>query len=283
MKKILWLCIAVMLLSSFGGLSSALAVSPLKKVSNDLIGIHYKYGGTTTRGFDCSGMVSFVYKKFGVKLPHQSRSMAALGTKIKKTQLKAGDLVFFRGSSRSKQIGHVGVYLGNGKFMHSSSSRGVVQDSMNDKHWKSFYLMSRRVLSSKQYAKITDDSKFKLADLKKKKPVAKIKSKKSASKSSKKSNKSNKKSSNKKSSNKTALKTKKSSTTGGAIKSANKQPVAKTKVLASNKTKKSTSKKSKSKKSKSKKSKSKKSTSKKLADAKKVKKSTKSTKHKKAA
>lgn len=192
MKKVIWLCVVVMFLSSFAGLATASAESALKKVSSDLIGTRYKYGGTTTRGFDCSGLISYIYKKFGVKLPHQSRSMAKLGKRIKKSELKPGDLVFFK-EGRSKRISHVGVYIGGGRFIHASSSRGVVSDKMSDKHWVRDFVMARRVLNNTQLAKVNSDSKVQLASaskktVAKKAPAKKAAPAKSVSSQSKKSN-----------------------------------------------------------------------------------------------
>jgi cell wall-associated NlpC family hydrolase len=79
-----------------------------------LVGTRYVYGGSTPRsGFDCSGFVRYVYGHFGVPLPHSSYAQFSLGRRIGRRSLRPGDLVFFDG------LGHVGMYVGNGRFIHA--------------------------------------------------------------------------------------------------------------------------------------------------------------------
>jgi cell wall-associated NlpC family hydrolase len=78
------------------------------------VGTRYVYGGSTPRsGFDCSGLVRYVYAHFGVSLPHSSYAQFSLGRRIGRPSLRPGDLVFFNG------LGHVGMYVGNGRFIHA--------------------------------------------------------------------------------------------------------------------------------------------------------------------
>ncbi|WP_373795935.1 C40 family peptidase [Neisseria dentiae] len=94
--------------------------------SMDLVGTPYRWGGTTDAGFDCSGMIQYLYKNaLGVNLPRTSRDMAAASKRISKSNLKAGDLVFFNTSGRG--ISHVGLYIGNDQFIHAPSSGKVIQ------------------------------------------------------------------------------------------------------------------------------------------------------------
>ena len=96
--------------------------------SMGLIGTPYRWGGSSTAtGFDCSGMIQFVYKNaLGVNLPRTARDMAAASRKIPDSRLKAGDLVFFNTGGAHK-YSHVGLYIGNGEFIHAPSSGKTVK------------------------------------------------------------------------------------------------------------------------------------------------------------
>ncbi|MDO5058486.1 MAG: C40 family peptidase [Neisseria sp.] len=97
----------------------------------DLVGTPYRWGGSSDSGFDCSGMIQFVYKNaLNVNLPRTSRDMAAASRNIGKKQLKTGDLVFFNTSG--KGISHVGLYLGNGDFLHAPRSGSSVKTEKLD-------------------------------------------------------------------------------------------------------------------------------------------------------
>lgn len=111
-------------------------------IGQKYIGIPYKWGGTTTNGFDCSGFVSFTYKKTGKVLPRTSYEMYKRGKPVAKKNLQKGDLVFY--STYKKGASHVGIYLGNNKFVHAAS-KGVKVDSLNNSYWKSKYIGAKRV------------------------------------------------------------------------------------------------------------------------------------------
>ncbi|WP_312239048.1 C40 family peptidase [Stenotrophomonas sp.] len=112
-----------------------------------LVGTPYRYGGNTPEsGFDCSGLVAYVYREMlDLKLPRTSRDLAAVqGPKIDPKRLAPGDLVFF-GSSGS--VSHVGIYVGEGRFVHAPSTGGTVRlDSLGGPYWKDHYTGAKRVL-----------------------------------------------------------------------------------------------------------------------------------------
>ncbi len=107
----------------------------------------YKFGGTDQRGFDCSGFTLTVYKNaFNINLPRTTEAMASLGKKVSKRKLKPGDLVFFR---PSRKYEHVGIFIGNRTFIHSSTSNGVIKSNLNNPYWKKKYRFAKRLLKIK--------------------------------------------------------------------------------------------------------------------------------------
>lgn len=133
------------------GAGQALAAtgSKLESTVEPLIGIKYRYGGSTTKGFDCSGFVRYVFGKLGIDLPRSSRELYKVGQKVSKDELRVGDLVFFNTSG--KGVSHVGIYMGDGLFVHSSTSKGVTYTSMNDKYYAKRYVGARRILDDEAY------------------------------------------------------------------------------------------------------------------------------------
>ncbi len=116
--------------------------------SKKLQGIRYVYGGSTTKGFDCSGFVSYVFKKHGITLDRTSRGMGKGGTPVKKADLQPGDLVFFDTNGGLNGITHVGIYIGSNKFIHASSylNRKVTISSLGDKYYSKTYMCARDYL-----------------------------------------------------------------------------------------------------------------------------------------
>lgn len=108
-------------------------------------GGHYVRGGSGPRGFDCSGFTRYVFRKVAnINLPHTSSGQFRLGQKVSVSDLAPGDLVFFR---RGGGVGHVGVYIGNGQFVHASNPRrGIRVDSINHGSYRRRFVGARRIL-----------------------------------------------------------------------------------------------------------------------------------------
>ncbi|GAC1535403.1 MAG: hypothetical protein NVS2B17_05650 [Candidatus Velthaea sp.] len=124
--------------------SSAIA-SNLTRSAMRFIGTPYSFGGTSANGFDCSGYVQHVFAMLGVHLPRTADAQYDAAHQIAKSGMATGDLVFFH--TYAAGVSHVGIYLGNDKFIHSSSSHGVTVSSLHDSYWAARYLGAKRVVN----------------------------------------------------------------------------------------------------------------------------------------
>jgi cell wall-associated NlpC family hydrolase len=86
------------------------------RIAAEEIGVRYRYGGSSPTGFDCSGLVAYVYGKLGIRLPHNAAAQYSYGRPVGRSHLRPGDLVFFYG------LGHVGLYIGQGRIIHAPHS-----------------------------------------------------------------------------------------------------------------------------------------------------------------
>lgn len=116
----------------------------LVNVAMSKLGTRYRRGGVGETGFDCSGFTGWVYENVGVDLPRSSQSQFLEGRTVRREQLQTGDLVFFK-RNKKRRIHHVGIYLEDGKFIHSSSSDGVVISKLNAKPWCNQWAGAKRV------------------------------------------------------------------------------------------------------------------------------------------
>ena len=107
-------------------------------------GIPHRMGGTGKGGFDCSGFSQYVFAKlFDVALPRTTAVQVSAGQRIKRSRLQAGDLVFFKPRSYPR---HVGIYVGDGEFVHASASKGIALSRLDSRYWRKAYWTSRRVI-----------------------------------------------------------------------------------------------------------------------------------------
>ena len=120
--------------------------NPTKNVVNKAykyIGVRYRFGGTTTSGFDCSGLVWRIYHDMGYDLTRTNVShYIKMGKRVSAKEIKPGDLVFFRIKGK---ISHMGIVSSKDSFIHASSSRGVIESSLSDSYWKNKIVQFRRL------------------------------------------------------------------------------------------------------------------------------------------
>ncbi|MFQ5603659.1 MAG: C40 family peptidase [bacterium] len=109
------------------------------------LGVPYKWGGSSRSGMDCSGFVRTVYENAaGISLPRKAKDMFKSGRFIEKQELKFGDLVFFE-NIENYGVSHVGIYLGENKFAHASTSKGVVISNLNEAYYRKRFIGARKV------------------------------------------------------------------------------------------------------------------------------------------
>mgnify|MGYP003629845201 CR=1 FL=1 len=119
-------------------------------IARSFHGTPYKFGGTTSKGMDCSGLIFTAFKEEDILLPRISRDIATKGKKINLNDVSKGDLVFFKTDRKRNIINHVGlvvdVFPGKILFIHSSTSQGVIVSSLDESYWNQAFVEARRVL-----------------------------------------------------------------------------------------------------------------------------------------
>lgn len=114
--------------------------------AQEWIGTRYVYGGASRSGTDCSGLVMSVFNNVcGVKLPRSTREQVRYCTKIARNKMKPGDLVFFASEKADDKVSHVGLYIGEGRMIHASSSRGVMVSGFDSGYWGDRYFTGARI------------------------------------------------------------------------------------------------------------------------------------------
>jgi murein DD-endopeptidase len=109
-----------------------------------MVGKPYRFGGSSPAGFDCSGLVQYSYRQAGVALPRNTDQQRSVSRLVKVADLRRGDLLFF--NQEGKKYGHLGIYIGDGKFVHSpSSGKSVRSDRLDSPYWKKHLSEARRI------------------------------------------------------------------------------------------------------------------------------------------
>ncbi|WP_034041439.1 C40 family peptidase [Wocania ichthyoenteri] len=166
MKKLLFILI---LITSFSSCKSSKSVNkkhkvvveksdakPLFKADNIIDyakkfeGVRYKYGGTTKKGMDCSGLIYTSFKSQAIPLPRTTKDLAITGNWIDLKEVKKGDLLFFATKKNSRKVNHVGIVtssqVGRVKFIHATTSNGVITSELSERYWYFAFVQARRVL-----------------------------------------------------------------------------------------------------------------------------------------
>jgi cell wall-associated NlpC family hydrolase len=124
--------------------------SNIIKTAKTYEGTKYKFGGTTKKGMDCSGLVYVAYGKEGIKLPRVSRDMAKQGKSVSLKKVAEGDLLFFKTGKSKNRVNHVGIVtkIKNGEvfFIHASTTLGVINSSLNENYWKKTFVEARKII-----------------------------------------------------------------------------------------------------------------------------------------
>ncbi len=135
-------------LSRFAGRILARTTSIARNLTHAalrFLGTPYVFGGTSTTGFDCSGFTQHVFAMLGLSIPRTADAQYYAGGRIRGS-MRPGDLVFFQ--TYEPGPSHVGIYIGNGNFVHASSSHGVMVSSLSNSYWAARYLGAKRVIAS---------------------------------------------------------------------------------------------------------------------------------------
>ncbi|QYR19014.1 C40 family peptidase [Paenibacillus sp. sptzw28] len=122
--------------------------SRIISIGDNYLGVPYRFGAPSgiSSMFDCSSFTQHVFRKIGISLPRTSIMQSKIGYYVPRSKLKKGDLVFFSTARTGKRVGHVAIYVGNNRILHTYGKGGVKFSSLSSSYWNSHYLTARRVV-----------------------------------------------------------------------------------------------------------------------------------------
>jgi len=130
--------------------SSNKSVTQVVTFAKTFEGVRYKYGGTTKKGIDCSGLVYTAFKKENINVPRTTKDLSKTGKWIDVNDVQEGDLLFFATKKNSRSVNHVGIVTtsrtGYVEFIHASTSKGVMISNLAERYWYLSYVQARRIL-----------------------------------------------------------------------------------------------------------------------------------------
>lgn len=126
------------------GQRDGVLASQIIQTAKRYLGVPYVWGGASPSGFDCSGFTQYVFSQYGINLPRTADIQFNVGIPVQYAQLQPGDMVYF--STYAPGPSHVGIYIGEGKFINATSSRGIAIDRMNSSYWGPRYIGAKRIL-----------------------------------------------------------------------------------------------------------------------------------------
>ena len=144
------LLLFIVLMGCAGGMARTKKIDTIIQTARSYRGTPYKFGGTTRAGIDCSALLYHSFNSVNIRLPRTSEDQAKKGEKVKRRDLKVGDMVFFATGKRKRKINHAGIVTSvrgrEVRFIHSSSSIGVTESNLSSEYYAKRFIRARRVL-----------------------------------------------------------------------------------------------------------------------------------------
>jgi cell wall-associated NlpC family hydrolase len=131
--------------STSASIPTSSKASAVISTAKSFVGVPYVWGGDSPSGFDCSGFSQYVLKQNGISVPRTAADQYTVGISVSKSNLRVGDMVFF--TTYKAGASHLGFYIGNGNFIHASSSKGVTISSLSNTYYSSHYIGARRIIN----------------------------------------------------------------------------------------------------------------------------------------